>query len=150
MLNSAITPIYVQKLNANDDSYLLAELLINNGTYVKQDERIALLETSKTVFELVSPKDGYIYFNALITGSQVAPSNLLAVVLSSNNYSEVELKDIFRNLDQKNVSERIISTYETRFSKKALELIEKHKLDPKAFFGKSVVREKDVLSYLGL
>ena len=126
----------------------MGELLIRDGNHVKIDEKIALFETSKTVFEILSPIEGYIYFNPLITSNKVEPGDLLAIVLPSNNYSKDELVDIFRNLDQKNIIEGKISTFETIFSKKALVLIGKNKLDPKVFSGKSIVRERDVLKLL--
>ncbi len=148
MLNNITTPIFIQKINSNDESYLLAELLVKDGDYIKLNGQIALLETSKTIFELLSPCEGYIYINHKFVGGQVFPSDLFAVVLSTTNFTENEINLIFKNLKEENVTEQIGFGSETVFSKKALQLIQKHALDQKNFTGKSIIREKDVLLYI--
>jgi pyruvate/2-oxoglutarate dehydrogenase complex dihydrolipoamide acyltransferase (E2) component len=148
MIDNPITPIYVEKMNANDDSYLLAEILFTDGAYIRQDEQIARIETSKAIFELLSPVEGYIYFNPSLQGNEIAPNSLFAIVVPTNLNTQHELKSIFSNLNEKIGINQSPQTNESKFSKKALELIEKHNLDLGLFSGKSVVMEKDVQNYL--
>ncbi|WP_315833558.1 non-ribosomal peptide synthetase [Bradyrhizobium prioriisuperbiae] len=52
--------IQIPKFTSNDDSCVLKEWIVADGARVSADEVIALLETSKAAFELVSTTDGFL------------------------------------------------------------------------------------------
>jgi 2-oxoglutarate dehydrogenase E2 component (dihydrolipoamide succinyltransferase) len=53
--------ISVPKLNANDNTYHLVEWLYADGEQVRNDEPVAVVETSKAVEEIVAPGDGVLH-----------------------------------------------------------------------------------------
>ena len=61
--------IYVNRTDANSESFILTEYLVKNEAYVEKDEIIAEAETSKAVFEIRSPGQGY-FCRALIKKHQ--------------------------------------------------------------------------------
>ena len=144
-----LTPIYIEKINANDDSYLLADVLFKNSDYVRLDEKIARIETSKAIFEMFSPADGYIYFNPSLQSNHVPPLFLIAVIHKSNQLSNLEIADVFIKMSPEfKPLNQIQENKNSKFSKKALDLITKHNLNMAIFKDKTIVKEIDVLNYI--
>jgi len=50
----------IEKLNTNDDEYILIKYLVPNNHFVKKDQSFVEIETSKTTIVLDAPCDGFI------------------------------------------------------------------------------------------
>jgi pyruvate/2-oxoglutarate dehydrogenase complex dihydrolipoamide acyltransferase (E2) component len=50
----------IEKLNTNDDEYILIKYLVSNNHFVKKDQPFVEIETSKTTIVLDAPCDGFI------------------------------------------------------------------------------------------
>jgi sugar O-acyltransferase (sialic acid O-acetyltransferase NeuD family) len=57
---SELIPVNVPLLNTNESDSLLADLPVKEGQYVKKGDLIAVLETTKSTFELTAEHNGYI------------------------------------------------------------------------------------------
>lgn len=150
---SNIIPIMISKESVSDDSYLVLENCVENGSYVKKGDSIAILETSKTVFEITSPSDGYIYY-IYNENEEVPEGEIFGAVSKKQEFPANILKKSIRiervsknELSQK--KEKPNSGKVVRFSKVATQLIEKHNLDKKIFSFKNIVKKVDVENYLG-
>jgi acetyltransferase-like isoleucine patch superfamily enzyme len=143
--------VLVPMENVNDEALLLVRWLVAHGDEVREGQAIAELETSKAVVELVAPGSGTISLVAscpqeVEVGSVVAylnaaPQSTLAVieekVLVAQKASEPE------------AAEPVSSSLQSvRFSKKALELIDRNGLSKELFATHAMVREADVLAVL--
>ena len=53
----------VPLITNNEDDVEIIDIYIKNGDYVKKDQKIFLIETTKTSTEIESEVEGYIYFN---------------------------------------------------------------------------------------
>jgi len=129
--------IKIPKENVSDDKVLLVELTVKSGSKVKKDETVALLETSKSVFDIVSPAEGYLFYQCK-TGDQIAVGEVFAVISDKEDF-------FFESF---NIDTQINTdgSDKVKFSKKAIKLIKEKKLDKNIFTG--MVTEEDVLNYL--
>ena len=72
--------ILVEKLNNNDDSYTVYDL-IKNQSEVKRGDLLFSLDTSKALIEIESDYDGFILVNPNMTnGTSVVVGDIVAVI----------------------------------------------------------------------
>jgi sugar O-acyltransferase (sialic acid O-acetyltransferase NeuD family) len=131
--------IIVPKENVSDETYHLVEWLVEEGDKVSAGTVVAVLESSKAALDILADADGYIFFNAA-SKDDVAIGSVLAVVSSENVRPDSLGLTVQENEPPKEL--------ESKFSKKALKLIQEHDLDPQAFADLSLVRTEDVQRYL--
>lgn len=55
--------IKVPFLTSNEDEVLVVDVLVSNKQYIKKNQKLFILETTKTSFEVDSQNDGFLYFN---------------------------------------------------------------------------------------
>lgn len=72
--------IRVPREDANDDSAILVRWLVDDQQTVEKGQPLVLLETSKTVFEVVAPQDGVLAISEQV-GSEVAIGQSLGQVV---------------------------------------------------------------------
>ena len=128
MLKDEIQEMRIPKESIADDSVLLLKWYKKSGSKVNKGEVIADCETSKAVFDIEAPIDGYLFYQYKV-GDEIPVGNILAIISQRSTFSF----DLY-NLNEKLVTQ--IQKKETlhkkqqdefekiRFSKKALELIE--------------------------
>jgi len=152
MLKDEIQEIRIPKESIADDSVLLLKWYKENGSKVNKGDLIANCETSKAIFDVEAPIDGYLFYQYKV-GVDIPVGSLLAIISKESSFSF----DIY-NLKEKIVTQ--IQKKETlhkkqqdefkkiKFSKKALELIEENNLNKNLFLGLNMVTKEDVLNYL--
>lgn len=126
-----MTKITLPKLGASDNSATVVDIIIPNGSFIERNTIFLEVETSKSLHEIESVSEGYIYHNLEI-GQEVHVGNVVAIVSAV----EVENPDeLFKK--SKKPSEK-------RVTKKAAILLEKYMLDA-SDFDTDFIREQDVL-----
>jgi pyruvate dehydrogenase E2 component (dihydrolipoamide acetyltransferase) len=53
-------PLYVPRVNNNDDSVRIVELRVKEGDFVKRDQILGAVETDKAVLDVIAERDGYV------------------------------------------------------------------------------------------
>lgn len=135
-----IQEIIIPKESIADDSVLLLKWYKENGEKVNKGDNIANCETSKAIFDIEAPTDGYLFYQYK-KGDEIPAGSLLAIISKKSSFSfdlcnEKEI-EIYQKLEDK-----------IRFSKKALELIEKNNIKKEYFSDYTMVTKGDVLNYL--
>jgi sugar O-acyltransferase (sialic acid O-acetyltransferase NeuD family) len=141
---SNITKIEVPKENVSDQSHKVIKLEFNNGDFVNKGVSIAELESSKILFEIESPTEGYIYFFCNLD-QDVKVGSLFAIISQEKSTGE----DFFNNEIQ-NVVNPILSNeiMNVKFSKIAEKLIIENNIPLEVFTGFGIVEKNDVESWL--
>jgi acetyltransferase-like isoleucine patch superfamily enzyme len=143
------TPIVVPLENVNDPSVKLLSWLVKSGDEVREGQLIAEMETSKAVVELAAPAAGRITMSAA-AGEDLAVGTVIGFIgRSMNGIAAVanperppaSLPPAIPGLEPSSVPG-------VRFSKKALELMQRNQLPAAAFERFTMVREQDVLDYV--
>lgn len=152
MPKDEIQEIRIPKESIADDSVLLLKWYKENGEKVNKGDNIANCETSKAIFDIEAPIDGYLFYQYKI-GDEIPVGNILAIISQQSTFS----------FDLYNLNEKLVTQIQKkealykkqqdefkkiRFSKKALELIEENNLNKNLFLGLNMVTKEDVLNYL--
>jgi len=152
MSNDNIKEIRIPKESIADDSVLLLKWYKKSGSKVNKGDLIANCETSKAIFDVEAPIDGYLFYQYKV-GDEIPVGNILAIISQQSTFSF----DLY-NLNKKLVTQ--IQKKETlnqnqqdgfkkiRFSKKALELIKENNLNKNLFLGLNMITKEDVLNYV--
>lgn len=152
MLKDEIQEIIIPKESIADDSILLLKWRKKSGSKVNKGDLIANCETSKAIFDVEAPIDGYLFYQYKI-GDEIPVGNMLAIISQQSSFSfdlynlnerlvsQIQKKETL-NQNQKDVFKKI------RFSKNALELIKENNLNKNLFLGLNMVTKEDVLNYL--
>jgi len=139
MPKDEIQEIIIPKESVTDDSVLLLEWYKENGAKVNKGDNIANCETSKAIFDIEAPMDGYLFYQYKI-GDEIPVGNLLAIISKKHSFS-------FTNYNLSEEEDHILKE-KVRFSKIALQLIEKNDLKKETFYHLNMVTKEDVLRYL--
>ncbi len=142
MTQTAI-PIKAPKESVSDESYRVVEIVIPSGSAVTPGDMLAILETSKAVFDLTSPAEGH--FHALFQeGDEVTFDQNFGFITNSS-----EIPEGLKPLSTKTTSPSSLELpHGTRFSKSALALIESSQIDVQQFAHLALVKKEDVVRYL--
>jgi sugar O-acyltransferase (sialic acid O-acetyltransferase NeuD family) len=136
------TPLVVPKETVSDDRYLFVESPKRDGDAVRTGEVVAILETSKSSFEIHSVADGFIYFNKT-PGTHVEIGDVLAWINSVAKRPEpLEIGT------QTLPAVAGLETSEQRISKAAQALLEQNQLGMEHFKHLKTVTREDVLVVL--
>lgn len=76
--------VFVPKFNNNDDSYVLAQWLVEDGQQIVAQQEIASFETSKVVMDLWSEVDGVLQ-HIVAAGDSCAAGDVIAHVFGSED-----------------------------------------------------------------
>ena len=55
--------VKVPFLTSNENEVLVVDVLVSNKEYIKKNQKLFILETTKTSYEVESQNDGFLYFN---------------------------------------------------------------------------------------
>ena len=122
-------------LNANEDELKIVEINYKNYDYVKKNDNICSVESSKITQELITEYEGYIkYFCSKDTF--IVTNQVIAVICQ-----DLEKLKSLKTISNKNT--------EIQITKKAQKLIDKYSINKEKFENfKSIVTEKDVLKLI--
>lgn len=130
--------IIVPKENANDEFTVLVEWKHPSGQSVEEGAVVAVVESSKAVYEVHSPAKGYLFYSRRV-GDKVPFGEPLAYISQDEAFAPPEPKR----------SEGVSAREEgAKFTRKAMKLIKNHEIDERVFAGWKRVREEDVLQYI--
>jgi pyruvate/2-oxoglutarate dehydrogenase complex dihydrolipoamide acyltransferase (E2) component len=161
-------PVHVPHEQVNDETVLLVEWLTPEGAEVRAGQAIAVIETSKSTAEVEAPQAGYLR-QAFAKGTEVAvgevfcyiaasPTDQIPVETQAALGKEVSGPDAVVARAAETIPVRAESApaipsaapapapENTRFSHRALALLEKHGVSADQFRGKGLIREADVLA----
>ena len=86
-----IFPITVPQISANDESATIVEWFRTEGDQVSKDEALATLETTKSVFEVTAPANGF-FLPLHEIGAEVPIAGTIGVI-SAERLSPDEARD---------------------------------------------------------
>lgn len=143
--------IKVPLLSVNDTSLTIVDILVSNGSLVKEGDVIMIFETSKTTYELIAETGGFIKILAEINNDYEV-NTVIAEIYSTKEETAIlqqtEKLPITYSTQQKVVEKPLkeIKTFtgNTVFSNAALEMAEKLNADLSSFDGYDFVSSADV------
>jgi 2-oxoglutarate dehydrogenase E2 component (dihydrolipoamide succinyltransferase) len=135
-----VEAVLIPKDNVNDEFVRLAAWRAKDGERVEKGAVLAEIETSKATIEIAAPRAGYVR-RAAAEGASLLVGAVLCHLTDSAETSAPPAAPA--------PAAAAPTVDDARFSKKALELLRRHALDPSAFAGQGLVREADVLAALG-
>jgi len=151
-VNREPVPLCLPKESVSDDRYLLSAWRVADGGSVAPGEVVADVESSKAVHEIESPVGGYLH-HVCREGDEVVTGGVVAFLSSSPSFEPAQIaaarKVATAAESTPGVEHDGGGTKQTRFSKAALEVLERHGVDRWAFGGQGLVRARDVEVYLG-
>lgn len=147
-MSNSITPIVVAKETVSDDSYIVVDIMFENGEIVKKAEIIGSFETSKSIIEIEAPVSGCIHYN-VSEGQRISVGTMYAAVsdsaeLPEGYFTREELKEKDSAIDLG------IETNNIRVSKPVRKLLNQHNIDISVFAGRTILRPEDIHEYLRL
>lgn len=137
-------------VNVNDDTVKLTAWLVKDGEEVREGQNLAEVETSKALVELAAPASGPIRLN-VAAGTELAVGTVVAYIGADGLAAATagRTSNLAAPTPQRTSSAAVSSVSSgTRFSQKALELLERHNLSPQSFRDFTMVREREVLEHL--
>lgn len=167
-----IHPVRIPHEQVNDQSVLLVEWMLPDGSEVKAGQPVAVIETSKSTAEIEAPEAGFLRHGAAanselpvgavfchVTTSPTEPIPAAApenkeersTVVSSSPApapAPAAVSSTSHQPESTPVSPAQSGSAEATFSRRALELIEKHGLSKQMFAGRGMVREADIHAIL--
>lgn len=126
--------VLVPRMNASDDVVVLREWPLPSGARISKGDIVAVCETSKSAFEIPSPADGFLHYQAEID-SEVRVGGRLAIVSETETFQWPETEQV------KERESQVIS-------KAARELMEAHQIPAQTFAHLELVSGSDVRAYL--
>lgn len=162
---SDVMPVVVPHENVNDEFVTIVSWQVDDGDRVEADAVLAEVEGSKAVFEVKAPTTGFVRFTHEV-GTDVAVGGVLCHVCSTadaeipKNNEEVvatpiqpikaSKADPMADLVDDLIGESHTDDVHTlRISRRARALIADRGMDEAVFAGRGLIRERDVLAYLG-
>lgn len=142
-----MTDILLEKLNVSDDMYLLNELLADNGEFVKKDDTIFSVESSKVTIDIQSPADGYIFFvEGLEEGMELPIGFLIAKIVDKPINPFFETLEKKEEVSVNKVEEKVFDNREIIITDSARILMQKEGISEDAFINHTFVSKRDVAS----
>ena len=164
---SEVISVRTPQETVNDDFVLIRQWNVIDGQAVRAGQLLVELESSKSVFEITSPADGYVRLNAAAdqevpigavlcfvgttldavdatreVASRSAPvSSVSEPAISSPTTIGAKVNDVAAIRDEAH----LVSAQSTRFSRAAMQLIQQHSLSITDFAGRGLVRRADVV-----
>ena len=141
--------------NVNDKAVKLVAWLVEHGHEVREGRIIAEVETSKATFEITAPAAGKVWIQ-VPAGKEVAVGTVICQIATPENSEAITGAAPLAASATTSTGEPAsapssdhgLAPSGTRFSKKALKLLQQHDLSPQVFAGCGMVREEDVTDHL--
>lgn len=130
-----VKEILMPRIGANDDTVVLGQWLVEDGSYVERREAIASLESTKETQDLLAPVAGYIHL-CIEDGEEVKVGTLIAKITDEAGAVVVE-------------EEKKDPLAELKITEKAKKMIEQNHIDITLLPKNKLIREKDIEALLG-
>ncbi|HEY0607876.1 MAG TPA: biotin/lipoyl-containing protein [Herpetosiphonaceae bacterium] len=139
-------PLVIPQKDVNSDTALLVRWLVGDGASVQKHQAICEVETSKVVFSIESPEDGWLVCGGE-EGSEV-PFNVPIGFIVASESMIVEARKHF-NASEHNgngqASIAALTAFAGKITDKARHLIETHHIPLSLLPQKAIITERDVL-----
>ena len=132
--------VRIPRETVNDDVVTVQSWSVAHGSKVTSGQSVADIETSKSVIEVEAESDGYLH-HLFAAGSEVPIGAVIGRVEAQPPSDETGVSSTAAG-DAADVAS------DTKISRKAQVLIEKHGLDAAIFHGRGLVRERDVRDWM--
>ena len=138
--------VHIPRENVNDEKVKLVSWLVSDRERVESGKRIAEVETSKAILEIESPYAGYVRQGAA-PGAEIGVGAILCYVTAGPD-DPLPAAESVPQADPEQEAAQAAGTG-ARFSRKALILAQERGIDLRRFEGRGLVRERDILEFLG-
>lgn len=133
-------PIIIDQESVSDTEFIVTEINYKSGDKVSIGDIILTYETSKAVIDVESTIDGFLVLT-VVSGDKIKVGDKVAFIVDDAR----KVKDLLKEVS----FEAKPATFKLgNISKNAQRLIDEHNIDPNLFSSLSIVKEKDVSSYL--
>lgn len=140
--------VSIPRETVSDDFVTLVEISVANNQKVKKGDLLFIFETSKSTIEVNAEFSGNVeIFSSVGTeievGTEVLRLHQKEIELQKSDHHEI------KNIgDDFSINPNSIENLKTRFSAKALQLMDEKKIEKSVFKDKVLVKQTDVLKYL--
>lgn len=145
-----IDEIKVPLVSVNDTTLTVVQVPFETGAAVKKGDTILVFETSKTTYDVIAEKDGFIQI-LCEEGSDYAVSEVVARLFSQSDEIPLTQSPVEKSIQKGSVTTPEASWKgETLFSMAALSLIEELSIDKSSFVGRDFITREDVEFFAGI
>lgn len=137
-----LNEISVPQLGANDTEVTVAEWKVNSGTKVSAGDIIGMLETTKTVVDLVAQDAGYIYL--LVEKGAIVPTSSVVALIAPQKSQALIDEWVSSHLSQSSLTEDEFALAGVTLTKKALDFARASGIQPEQLPKGRILREIDV------
>jgi len=130
--------VIVPSITSNEDTVCLIEILVDKNEVCKSGDIICILESTKTIFELMAEHKGHVWF-VLSAGNNVKTDQVIAFI-SDEAIDEAKINAMSYEEKTKEI--------EPIVTKKAQTILDKHKIDPYDIKKDGVIKASDVQKHL--
>lgn len=140
-----ILKVKAHQQNPNDEKFILVEWTVNSREKVVKNQILGNGETTKAIFDLESEGSGYFY--PMVEEGEEVDFNTVLYIIAENEIKDisVEIKKIKSEAEKK---EKTDDRKESRYTKKAEIIANKHGINIKDVKGVGKIQESDVLKHL--
>lgn len=141
-----IKKIFIPQLDVNDEYVTIVKWHVKDKAEVKKDEPLCLIETAKTVFELVAEDSGFIRIRKK-EGEEAKIREVIGYLVSS---VDIKIEEIVSNESQYSSPRVVVAVNNSQIhaTNKAKELARSLNVDLGQLASKKgLIREKDVQAY---
>jgi acetyltransferase-like isoleucine patch superfamily enzyme len=131
--------IIAPKLDPNENSVKLTELIKKEGEDVSKGDIIFTIESTKADMDVEAEESGHIFYIADV-GDKVNVGDVIAVISSEKSID----KTLFKNIELKKDD----SSLPFNATKKAIEFAKKNNIDLVLLNKKGIIKEVDVVEYI--
>lgn len=136
--------ICVPRFNANDDEVLLGQWLVGDGDYVSAGTTLCVIETSKSVHDLIAEADGYLHID-MPDGRQVQVQQVIGrLTAGADAEADTHLSDTILTPKAGSRHHAPADADPPRLTEKARRLAEQLGVNPADIVKKGIIREKDI------
>jgi len=140
-----ITHYFAEKNSPSDEELYIHDVYANTGDHVKSGVVLMSAEGAKALFDIEMPEEGFVTFH--VTAGTIVP---IGSKLFSISRTESNLLDEIDIPPSNDASSKNLNEYAARFSKVALDLANRYKLDLQLFNDLQFVTSEDVKARLPL
>ena len=145
-MTNEVLKILVEKETVSDEFCNVIELNYSNGDLVKEGDIIGSYETSKAVFDVEAPIDGYFYYNIKV-GDKLPVGHVFSII-SSTKIKPDEYLSKPLVFDKNKEESFALDLQNIRISKKAMKMIKANDINISVFKEKTIIKTNDVENYL--
>lgn len=143
-MSDTFAKVVIPQLDANADIYRVVELCVADRTHIAAGTAVAVIETSKSVFEIETSAGGYLLFAPNIgRGHEVRAGQLLAIVADAEPPDDAVFGTLASDTDLALEARTLGVTFSHAATRRMREL----GIAPEAFRGKGLITAADVESY---